>query len=70
MAIIVSKKSKKGFVLAEALITLILVSTALCFEYEQLKDFNYHDKRLKKQYQNATQERINALEAWYDYAKK
>ncbi|MBM7436243.1 hypothetical protein [Leuconostoc rapi] len=64
------KKRKAGFVLAEALVTLILVSTALCFEYEQLKDFNHHDIRLKKQYQEATQERINALEAWYDYAKK
>lgn len=67
---IVLKKREAGFVLAESLVTLILISTALCFEYEQLKDFKDHDIRLQKQCQDATQERIHALESWYEYAKK
>lgn len=64
------KTRKSGFVLAEALVSLILVSTAITFEYEQIRHFRQQDMRLKKAYQHVSEERIMAVEAWHEYVKK
>lgn len=64
------KTRKSGFVLAEALVSLILVSTAITFEYEQIRHFRQQDMRLKKAYQHVSEERITAVEAWHEYVKK
>ncbi len=70
MGNIVLKRRKSGFVLAEALISLLLVSTAITFEYEQVRNFKQQDKRLRIQYQNVSQQRVDAIKAWHDYVEK
>ncbi|MBZ6007708.1 hypothetical protein KIJ00_00300 [Leuconostoc gelidum subsp. aenigmaticum] len=65
-----SKRRKSGFVLAEALISLVLISTAITFEYEQVRNFKQQDTRLKIQYQNASTQRAAAIKSWHDYVEK
>lgn len=64
------KRRKSGFVLAEALISLLLISTAITFEYEQVRNFKQQDTRLKIEYQNISAQRATAIKSWHDYVEK
>lgn len=64
------KNQQSAFVLAEALMSLILISLAVAFEYEQVQSFQRQDAQLKKQFQNTLKEREIALQSWHDYVEK
>ena len=64
------KRRKSGFVLAEALISLLLISTAITFEYEQVRNFKQQDACLKIEYQHVSVQRATAIKSWHDYVEK
>ncbi|MDV8950990.1 hypothetical protein [Leuconostoc falkenbergense] len=58
---------QKGFVLAEAMLALSLMGTFVVFEYDQ---FQRQHCQLNKELSTLQKEKIDALEAWDNYASE
>lgn len=61
------KTRKQAFILIEAILSLMMITTVIIFEHEQLVMFKKQEKLLKSQYNKAIIEREKAMVLWQDY---
>lgn len=61
------KTRKQAFILIEAILSLMMITTVIIFEHEQLVMFKKQEKLLKSQYNKAIIEREKAMALWQDY---
>ncbi|MGX7051745.1 hypothetical protein [Leuconostoc palmae] len=61
------KTRKQAFILIEAILSLMMITTVIIFEHEQLVMFKKQEKILKSQYNKAIIEREKAMALWQDY---